>query len=321
MKLNKWYVFTLILIAWVAPLGAVEYQPQDTWGDSVWAVRQAVQAYIEQSTFKPFHSDVMRARQKPQKVILPLNGIRKIALIATGVPNNKSSHAVWCNGVLTIADGSPTPLARLKPVYAKIGSEKLRVNLGYDNKPLSIAGKSFKHGFLAHADSRLVFELDKAYDQLEIYIGINDTAASGGCAVFAIEDASTDCEPLWNKLVADFPVECARAERDMGLQRCLSWLDPDKLFEFAVDDFKALKEDLQPNDQTMCRKLDEILAQHDSDARRRALLRTYGLASQKSRSGLCRAQSNQNPTAGSRPHDQTGATKRRCTARVTRKPA
>ena len=280
MKLNKLYP-TLIVIVWFAPLGAVTYQPQETWGDSVWAVRQAVEAYNEQSTFKPFGSNVMRAGQKPQKVILPLKGIRKIALIATGVPNNKSSHAVWCNGVLTSADGSSKPLAQLKPVYAKVGSEKLRINSGYDNKPLSIGGESFKQGFLAYADSRLVFELDKAYDQLEIYIGINDTASSGGRAKFAIEDASTDCEPLWNKLIGDFPVECARAQRDMGLARCLSLLDPDKRFEFGSDDFKALKEDLQPNDQTMCRNLEEILAQGDSSARRRVLLRTYGLASQK----------------------------------------
>ena len=148
MKLNKWYMITLILMVLIAPLRAVTYQRQDTWGDTVWAVRQAVQAYNEQATFKPFQSNVMRTDQTAHKVILPLHGIRKIALIASGIPTNKSSHSVWCDGVLTSADGSSKLLVELKPVYAKVGSDKLRSDRGYDNKPLSIAGKAFEHGFL-----------------------------------------------------------------------------------------------------------------------------------------------------------------------------
>ncbi len=270
----------IILMTLIAPSRAVTYQPQDTWGDSVWALRQAVQTYNTQSTFKSFQSNVIRTGQKPQKVILPLHNIRSIALIATGVPTNRSSHAVWCDGVLIATDGSSKPLSQLKPTYAKVGSDKLRIDRGYNNKPLSIAGRTFKNGYLAHANSKLVFELDKEYDRLEIYIGINDTAASGGRAIFAIQDATVNYETLWKKLTADFPVECARAQRDMGLPRCLTLLDPDGPIKFGEEDFKALQEDLQPNDKTMRRKLDEILAQPNSVERHKSLLRTYGFAAQ-----------------------------------------
>ncbi|MBN2376261.1 MAG: PQQ-binding-like beta-propeller repeat protein [Sedimentisphaerales bacterium] len=281
MKSFKSLLPCVISMVWICPVGAITYQRQDTWGDTVWAVREGVQAYNEQVKFKPFHSELLQTGQAPQKVVLPLHGVRKIALIARRTSGTSYSHATWGDGVLKSADGSSKLLAEFRPVYAKIGKGKLLTDQGYDNKPLKIAEKTFQHGFLAHTNSKLIFEFDSAYDYLEIYIGINNTAAPGGGAKFDIEDASVDFVALWNKLSEEFPAECIRAQQDIGRERCLVLHDPDKPFEFGAGDFEALIEDLRPNDLTTRRQLDEILTRADSASRCKALLNAYSRATQK----------------------------------------
>ena len=78
VKSNRSSLIILISIVWAVPLSAAVYERRDTWGDTVWAVREAAQAYHQRSTFKAFRSDVLQAGQAPQKVVLPLHGIRKL---------------------------------------------------------------------------------------------------------------------------------------------------------------------------------------------------------------------------------------------------
>jgi outer membrane protein assembly factor BamB len=219
------------------------YRKQESWPLTIVNARAAAQRYQKESAFKPFTSPVLARGGKAQRVVVDVTGVESLALCAKGVPTISSAHAIWGDGQLIGGDGAATPLHTLKPIFVQVGWGRFLQDKGYDDKPLSVAGQAFTHGFLAHADSRVVYALDGKYKRLEVWIGINDTASRQARVRFSIEDDSADPAALWQRIRRDFPVESERAELDLpeGQHLGLLALNPALETKAAQSVLKALE--------------------------------------------------------------------------------
>ncbi len=152
----------------------------------------------------------LRGGQAAQRISADLGGARLLALRATGY---SWGQAVWGEPLLIAADGSTQRLARLAPEKVHVGWGSFGVGRGPDGRPLSVAGRAMADGFFAHADSHLVFRLDREVVRFESWIGINDTAGPRGEVVFEV------CDPA----AVEWDLTVARLRR--GFTRdCFAWL-------------------------------------------------------------------------------------------------
>ena len=74
------------------------YVCKETWHGTMRASLEAIEAELgagSSSEFEPFVSDVMRGGDPARHVRLSVQGVRRLSLIAQGVPNYDSAHADW----------------------------------------------------------------------------------------------------------------------------------------------------------------------------------------------------------------------------------
>ena len=68
-------------------------------------------------------------------------------------------------------------LSDLRPVGAQQGYGELQVDKGLQGTPLKVAGRTFAHGLGTHAPSEVVFDLQKGYDRLVAWVGVDGEVA------------------------------------------------------------------------------------------------------------------------------------------------
>jgi hypothetical protein len=115
-----------------------------------------------------------------------VTGSRQLVLAAHGY---SWGQAVWGEPVLIGADGSTTRVAKLKPASFEVGWGQFTIDKGPDGQPLRVADRTFTDGLFAHAESRVIYKLDRAYIRFEAWIGVNHTAGKQGNVTFEVYDA------------------------------------------------------------------------------------------------------------------------------------
>jgi len=203
--------------AW-APLDPPYYVKKPAWRETLLASLEARREQMAsgQGGFVPFVSKVIRQQDPPEPIRIPVSGLKQLWLITTiGGDNMDKDDSIWADPKLITADGKEVRLSDLKPLSAKVGWRELFVNKNYEGKPLTVGGRTFAHGFWAHAPSEVGFALDGRYQWFETTIGLDSLATASGSVEFKILDApeSADAvQDLWKLLARDFPDEPARTE-------------------------------------------------------------------------------------------------------------
>jgi hypothetical protein len=147
-----------------------------------------VTAEEQKPAFEPVETKLIIPATKAQMLRVDLNGADDLYLVAGyGGDSYDSDQAIWAEPILYDADGKPLRLTELKPVAVQTGWGKLFVDQNHQEKPLSIAGESFKFGFWAHAPSILQFKLDGKYKRLETKVGL-DSSSGRGTVTFQIRN-------------------------------------------------------------------------------------------------------------------------------------
>ena len=126
---------------------------------------------------KSVDSRALKGGDEPQQLTLDVSGMERLALVATGY---SWGQAVWGEAKLIAADGSEKKLADLKPVSVRVGWGSFTLNAGPDGKPLKVGTRQFAHGLFAHADSEVLYQLDRKYVRFEAWVGVNQTAGKQG---------------------------------------------------------------------------------------------------------------------------------------------
>jgi len=244
----------LTLSAAMAPNPSLRYEKQDTWAETMLVARASWLSEQAEVTFKPFISEVLRGGDAPVRVEMDLRGVDTLRLIATIGPDTYSyDQAIWGNATLTDAAGKTVRLSALKPKSVSVGYGKLESDHNHTGAALRVAGQSFEHGLWAHAPSELVYELNDAYVRFEAWVGIDAGAGKNGSAVFKVLNAKVSLEMLWERIKADFPLQCAYFTQDTQ-NNPLIWFSRDtslkaeqRLLKTAFDALGARRKDLQRN--------------------------------------------------------------------------
>lgn len=135
---------------------------------------------------KSVKSGTMGGGQEPEKITLDVSGMDAFELLANGY---SWGQAVWGEAKLIKQDGSETRIVDLKPSMVKVGWGNFTLNKGPHGKPLKVGSREFKHGLFAHADSVVIYQLNKEYKRFEAWVGINQSAAKAGRVVFTVAGA------------------------------------------------------------------------------------------------------------------------------------
>jgi len=207
------------------------YQKKATWHATMLASREAlIRQRAKAATlpgFKPFVSRLARGRQQPQQIDVDISMLERLWLVAdVGGDSYSWDQAIWGEPTLVAADGTKTPLTKLKPVSVKVGWGNLIVNNNHTKAGLRVGSRKFAHGFWAHAPSALCFQVGRKYARFQAAVGVDLAAGTHGSVRFHVVDragASGDLAALWGMLARDFPGPAARRE--------MAWEREDSLWE------------------------------------------------------------------------------------------
>ena len=186
------------------------------WPVEMVAARKRFLAAPTESAFKPVVTKIFTAADKAEKLTIDVTGVQKLWLMADGIPDYNWCQSIWGEPELVAKDGTRTLVTKLKPVSVKVGWGKLIVNQNHTKKGLNVQGKVFKHGFWAHADSALCFELGGKYTTFETWIGIDITAGKNGHVRFRVADVagkSNRIDDALAKVNGSFPQFAGLARR------------------------------------------------------------------------------------------------------------
>ena len=219
-----------------APLSGEQAKPNDaldlyerkaSWQETMLASRAALNRPQAESDFKPFVSGVIRGGKVAQQVAVDVAGLNELWLIATDGGNGIGcDHSVWADPKLIAKDGSEAVLSRMEPMVSKVGWFKLNRDKDCHNRPIRVAGKEFKHGLFAHANSVICYRLDRKYVKFSTWIGVCESGRNGGSVVHKILDRidrATRVSTLWPTIEEDFPFEAAAMKRDLPRREHLKW--------------------------------------------------------------------------------------------------
>jgi len=141
------------------------------------------------ASFQPFVSKLHRGGDKPIRVSVDVTGVKRMWLVATIGPDDYHyDSAAWCEPTLIAADGTKTPLGKLKPTSVKVGWGRMQWGKGVSDRPLQIGGKAFQEGLFAHAPSEISYTLGGKYVRFEAWAGVTDRATPNGSSVFKVLD-------------------------------------------------------------------------------------------------------------------------------------
>jgi len=201
------------------------------------ATREALRAYRAAHPYRTACTPVIRGGEPARRIELDLTGASVLCLTATIGPDTYNyDQAIWGEPVLTAADGSRTPLGALTPAAAKVGWGTLYRDTNHAGAPLSVAGRTFAHGFWAHAPSELRFALDRAYVGFEAWAGIDAGAGTNGSTVFQVMTGEDPLAATWPEIERDFPRETRWFASDFGEDGKARWFGdvPDAAAAWAV---------------------------------------------------------------------------------------
>jgi formylglycine-generating enzyme required for sulfatase activity len=186
------------------------YEKKASWPDTMAASRRVFLNRRGSDGFTPVSTALCRGGMEAEKITADITGLRGLCLKAdTGPDNNNYDQAIWGNPVLIAADGTETPLTKLKPVSVNVGWGNLLASRNHQNKPLQVGERIFDRGFWAHAPSEIRFRLGGKYVRFEAWAGIDQAAGKNGSAVFHVLEDNTALIDLWRRMQHDFPEECA----------------------------------------------------------------------------------------------------------------
>mgnify|MGYP002640146277 CR=1 FL=1 len=136
----------------------------------------------------PFTSDIKRFKEAATPVSIELGGSKYLILLAEPTRDGTDEdHTNWCDAYLVDAEGAKTYLSDMEALSAAQGWKSLGLDLGVKGMPLSIGGQTYAKGLGSHANSTIIYKLEKNYSQFHAEVGIDDNAGPSGSAVFSIQ--------------------------------------------------------------------------------------------------------------------------------------
>jgi len=225
-----------------APQPDQVYARKTTWAETMAATRANYLAWLAQSsktqgasTFKPWDSGVVRGNGPGKQVSVNVAGLRIMRLTGAVVRGGGNCH-IWGDARLIGPDGKETRLCDLKPIAISVGWGRLLRSKNWQNHPLRIGKRTFKHGIWVHAPSDVAYALDGKYERFEAWVGMDADRATG-TARFRVLSGTKDILPaLWRRVAADFPAQAAWLTKDAARNRHLEWFHRRKApkFEHAL---------------------------------------------------------------------------------------
>ena len=80
-----------------------------------------------------------------------------------------------------------TYLSDLDPVRVSQGWRTLGIDKSVLGNPLKIGNQQFDKGLGSHANSEIVYQLDKKYRYFETYVGVDSGAGGNASVTFKVE--------------------------------------------------------------------------------------------------------------------------------------
>ena len=201
-----------------APGAATPYVKKATWAETVAASRAAFcQSLAGQpkvkGTFVPFDSGVLPGTGPGVQVSLNVEDVEDLRLIGLCLRGTGNCH-IWGDPRLIDKDGKETSLTSLKPKSIRVGWGQLLLNKNWQDRPLRVGDKQFQRGLWVHADSELVYGLDRKYVRFECWVGEDKDRATGQVR-FQVTSGTAEPPPaFWLSCRRDFPELSAWLEHD-----------------------------------------------------------------------------------------------------------
>lgn len=237
------------------------YTRLDTWAKTMVHARSRLHELAAPADAKSFTSDVIRGKDKARQIEVDVSTYKHLWLVAgDGGDGIGCDHSSWCDPVLVDTQGGTLPLTQFKPVIATVGWNQLHINEDVDRKPIHVVDQEFKSGFFAHAESRLLFDLEaieketgRDFVKLRTWIGLATTCRGSGSCQFRVLpglDRGSLVTPLWDLMQQDFPRE-AKAFSEATGRKVRDWLLADDPRSVEVQAVQRVLDDLKPYDKRL----------------------------------------------------------------------
>ena len=233
--------------------GAADAAPQvyvkkDTWAETILATRTALVRSLGQETkrptaqgAKPFVSGPIKGDGPGQQVSVSVKGCQWLRLVTVVERGGGNCH-IWGDARLVAADGTETLLGTLKPAAISVGWGQLLVDQNWQDHPLRIGKKEFKHGIWVHANSDVAYRIDGRYERFEAWAGMDADRATGVARFKVLFQRSEPVPLIWGRLRRDFPVHARWLTEDSRRGRELAWLTAKDARPFAALIQKPLRQ-------------------------------------------------------------------------------
>jgi len=140
-----------------------------------------------------YESDVVTGSDGPKRIEVGLNGADRLALRTTTTSDGyQFDHTNWSEATLVTESGRTVRLSSLDPASSSQGWGSLKENKSITGGELRIGEQTYDHGLGTHADSTVVYELNRDYTRFRAAIGIDEQAEAKGSARFLVH--TTDSE-------------------------------------------------------------------------------------------------------------------------------
>ncbi|MEN8127286.1 MAG: DUF4838 domain-containing protein [Planctomycetota bacterium] len=136
----------------------------------------------------PVKTGIMKRNDPAQHLKLPVSDVTLLKLIVKdGGNGNANDHADWADAKLIDAEGNVTYLSDLEPVRVSQGWRTLGIDKSVLGNQLKIGTQKFDKGLGSHANSEILYKLNKKYKYFETYIGVDSGAGGDASVVFHVE--------------------------------------------------------------------------------------------------------------------------------------
>ncbi len=176
-----------LVMAWL-PGSLLSAGESDDWAKALLAARAACWP-DGKPTARIARSQVLKPMQEAERIELDVTGCENLWLNAQGIPDYHYARTAWCEPELIKADGTVVRLTTIKPTQAKVGWGQMLIDKDLNNAPLKIRNRQFAFGYWVHADSTLVFKLDRQYTKFRAWVGVTG-GATPGSSRFVASDTS-----------------------------------------------------------------------------------------------------------------------------------
>ncbi|MCK5801480.1 MAG: NPCBM/NEW2 domain-containing protein [Lentisphaeria bacterium] len=221
----------LCFVAALALVGSVlaESAANDgAWVDAMLFARGVFGEHEKASVFKPFVSRRFKAREKPERIVVDITGVKLLWLVCNDGGNGTGAdHGVWGEATIVAADGTKVRLATLEPLAAMTGWRHFQVNKGYTGSPLVIGGQKIADGLWLHSRGYVCYRIDGRYKRFESWIGLDDHAQVSGCVGFEVRDRMAPgiaFQAFWRQHGHRFPEKTKWLMADLSEAERRAWL-------------------------------------------------------------------------------------------------